>query len=112
MSLSLDDLAQASYAATAKFLRCDHSHWDWASDTGKNQSRAEALAAVERFAEHLSHTECGLCESGDPPAPDDGGAFWHSRGRACTATYIHRLLSSLRAEVNTNTIAAKQQKGS
>lgn len=53
MSLTLDDLAQASYAATAKFLKCDHSHWDWASDTGKNQSRAEAKAVIVALLNEL-----------------------------------------------------------
>ena len=56
MSL-LDELAQASYAATAKFLKCDHSHWDWASETGKNQSRAEARAVVVALLEKLGQTQ-------------------------------------------------------
>ena len=92
VSLTLDDLRRAAYEearGTADYL------WPNAPAFWGRVS----LAAVERFAEHLSHTECGLCESGDPPVRDDGGAFWHLRGRVCTATNIHRLLSSLRGEI-------------
>lgn len=50
----LDELAQASYAATAKFIGCEAtSQWDWASETGKNQSRAEARAVAEALLHRL-----------------------------------------------------------
>lgn len=50
----LDELAQASYAASAKFIGCEStSQWGWASETGKNQSRAEARAVVAALLKEL-----------------------------------------------------------
>ena len=86
--MNLNDLGRAAYeaanAAQAQFYsRHAWVAWELLDSNDKRANGLSALAAVERFVSAL----------------DD-------------ETDINTLLSSLRAEANTDTIAAKQQKGS